>query len=180
MVDKSPEELKRKLGNDRTRWFATDKGTAHINMFDDYVQLWDEDSKYMGDYDWFYLAAAIQGMWNVVSFEVTEEKRKRELKEQREESEIEIAPAQTETIPEVTADAKDIKAEELSLENLSIQINTDVWPEDISERTIWYWPVSGGNCKTYGQIPIPREETEIPERPGIYNAVSGSGLYQEL
>lgn len=132
-VGKSPEELKRKLGNDRTRWFATDKGVAHINMFDDYVQLWDEDSKYMGDYDWFYLAAAIQSMWNVVSFEVAEEKRKRELKEQREEPEIEIAPAQTETIPEVTADAKDIKAEELFLENLSIQINTDVWPEDLSD-----------------------------------------------
>lgn len=132
-VDKSPEELKRKLGNGRTRWFATGKGTAHINMFDDYVQLWDEDSKYMGDYDWFYLAAAIQGMWNVVSFEVTEEKRKRKLKEQREESKIEIAPAQTETIPEATADAKDIKAEELSLENLSIRINTDVWPEDLSD-----------------------------------------------
>lgn len=132
-VGKSPEELKRKLGNDRTRWFATDKGVAHINMFDDYVQLWDEDSKYMGDYDWFYLAAAIQSMWNVVSFEVAEEKRKRELKEQREEPEIEIEPAQTETIPEVTADAKDIKAEELFLENLSIQINTDVWPEDLSD-----------------------------------------------
>ncbi|MFR3882255.1 MAG: ParB/RepB/Spo0J family partition protein [Lachnospiraceae bacterium] len=55
-VNKSPEELKRKLGNDRTRWFAMDKGTAHINMFDDYVQLWDKDSRYMGDYDWFYLA----------------------------------------------------------------------------------------------------------------------------
>ncbi|MFR4567689.1 hypothetical protein [Blautia caecimuris] len=132
-VDKSPGELKNKIGQDRTRWFATDKGTAHINMFDDYVQLWDEDSRYMGDYDWFYLAAAIQGMWNVVSLEVAEEKRKRKLEEQREEPEIEIAPAQTETIPEVTADAKDIKAEELSLENLSIQINTDVWPEDISD-----------------------------------------------
>lgn len=135
-VDKSPGELKNKIGQDRTRWFATDKGTAHINMFDDYVQLWDEDSKYMGDYDWFYLAAAIQSMWNVVSFEVAEEKRKRELKEQREEPEIEIAPAQTETIPEVTADAKDIKAEELFLENLSIQINTDVWPEDLSDIPI--------------------------------------------
>lgn len=132
-VDKSPGELKNKIGQDRTRWFATDKGTAHINMFDDCVQLWDEDSRYMGDYDWFYLAAAIQGMWNVVSLEVAEEKRKRKLEEQREEPEIEIAPAQTETIPEVTADAKDIKAEELSLENLSIQINTDVWPEDISD-----------------------------------------------
>lgn len=132
-VDKSPEELKRKLGNDRTRWFATDKGTAHINMFDDYVQLWDEESRYMGDYDWFYLAAAIQRMWNVVALESLEEKRKRELEEQREEPEIEIAPAQTETTPEVVADVKDIKTENLSLDNLSIQINTDVWPEELSD-----------------------------------------------
>ena len=136
MVDKSPEELKRKLGNDRTRWFATDKGAAHINMFDDYIQLWDEDSRYMGDYDWFYLAAAIQRMWNVVALESLEEKRKRELEEQREEPEIEIAPAQTETTPEEVADAKDIKTENLSLENLSIQINTDVWPGDLSDIPI--------------------------------------------
>ena len=135
-VDKSPEELKRKLGNDRTRWFATDKGAAHINMFDDYIQLWDEDSRYMGDYDWFYLAAAIQSMWNVVALESLEEKRKRELEEQREEPEIEIAPAQTETTPEEVADAKDIKTENLSLENLSIQINTDVWPGDLSDIPI--------------------------------------------
>ena len=135
-VDKSPEELKRKLGNDRTRWFATDKGAAHINMFDDYIQLWDEDSRYMGDYDWFYLAAAIQRMWNVVTLESLEEKRKRELEEQREEPEIEIAPAQTETTPEEVADAKDIKTENLSLENLSVQINTDVWPGDLSDIPI--------------------------------------------
>lgn len=132
-VDKSPEELKRKLGNDRTRWFATDKGTAHINMFDDYVQLWDEDSRYMGDYEWFYLAAAIQRMWNVVALEAAEKKRKRELEEQKEEPETEIAPAQTETTPEVVADAKDIKTENLSMNNLSIRINTDVWPEDLSD-----------------------------------------------
>lgn len=138
-VDKSPEELKRKLGNDRTRWFATDKGAAHINMFDDYIQLWDEDSRYMGDYDWFYLAAAIQRMWNVMALEeleALEEKRKRELEEQRKEPETEIAPAQTEAIPAVTADAKDIKTENLSLDNLSIQINTDVWPGDLSDIPI--------------------------------------------
>lgn len=138
-VDKSPEELKRKLGNDRTRWFATDKGAAHINMFDDYIQLWDEDGRCMGDYDWFYLAAAIQRMWNVMALEeleALEEKRKRELEEQREEPETEIAPAQTEAIPAVTADAKDIKTEELSLKNLSIQINTDVWPGDLSDIPI--------------------------------------------
>lgn len=138
-VDKSPEELKRKLGNDRTRWFATDKGAAHINVCDDYIQLWDEDSRYMGDYDWFYLAAAIQRMWNVMALEeleALEEKRKRELEGQREKPEIEIAPAQTETIPEVTADAKDIKAEKLSPGNLSIRINTDVWPKDSSDIPI--------------------------------------------
>lgn len=135
-VNKSPEELKRKLGNDRTRWFATDKGAAHINMFDDYIQLWDEDGGHMGDYNWFYLAAAIQRMWNVMALEELEsleEKRKRELEEQREKPEIEIAPAQTETIPEAIADAKDIKAEELSMKNLSIQINTDVWPGDLPD-----------------------------------------------
>ena len=105
-------------------------------MFDDYIQLWDEDSRYMGDYDWFYLAAAIQRMWNVVALESLEEKRKRELEEQREEPEIEIAPAQTETTPEEVADAKDIKTENLSLENLSIQINTDVCPGDLSDIPI--------------------------------------------
>ena len=100
-------------------------------MFDDYVQLWDEDSRYMGDYDWFYhLAAAIQKLCGTLCrSRLLRRKEKRELKEQREKTEIEIAPAQTETIPEVVADAKDIKTEELSLENLSIQINTDVWPE---------------------------------------------------
>lgn len=142
-VGKSPGELKNKIGQDRTRWFATKKGTAHINMFDDYIQLWDEDSRYMGDYDWFYLAAAIQSMWNVIALE--------NAKKAREEAETgqgnaardpegqvkpELAPAQTETTSAVTADAKDIKTENLSLDNLSIQINTDVWPGDLSDIPI--------------------------------------------
>lgn len=44
-----------------------------------------------------------------------------------------IAPAQIEVIPVEAIDAKDIKTENLSLDNLSIQINTDVWPEDLSD-----------------------------------------------
>lgn len=51
----------------------------------------------------------------------------------RETYKTELAPAQTEIIPTVVADAKDIKTEKLSLDNLSIQINTDVWPEDLSD-----------------------------------------------
>lgn len=70
MASKSPEEIKRKLGiNHRTRYFSTEKGVAHANLFDDYVQLWDEKSNYIGDYDWFYLAAAIQSMWNNITLE---------------------------------------------------------------------------------------------------------------
>ena len=132
-VNKSPEELKRKIGNDRTRWFATDKGTAHINMFDDYVQLWDKDSRYMGDYDWFYLAAAIQRMWNVIALEKAEKSRKEAETENAardpgKETKSELAPAQTETIPVDSITAEDIKTE-----NLSVRINTDVWPEDLSD-----------------------------------------------
>lgn len=134
MVDKSPGELKRKLGHDRTRWFATDKGVAHINMFDDYVQLWDEDSRYMGDYDWFYLAAAIQGMWNAISLEKAEKSREEAenaARDPEKETKPELAPAQTETIPVDSIHAEDIKTE-----NLSIRINTDVWPEDLSDIPI--------------------------------------------
>ena len=68
MVSKSPKEIKEKIGlNHRTRYFSTEKGVAHANLFEDYVQVWDERSKYMGDYDWFYLAAAIQSTWNEVA-----------------------------------------------------------------------------------------------------------------
>ena len=123
-VNKSPEELKRKLGNDRTRWFAMDKGTAHINMFDDYVQLWDKDSRYMGDYDWFYLATAIQRMWNVIALEKAEKSRKEAETENAardpgKETKPELALAQTETIPVDGIPAEDI--------------NTDIWPEDLSD-----------------------------------------------
>ena len=132
-VNKSPEELKRKLGNDRTRWFAMDKGTAHINMFDDYVQLWDKDSRYMGDYDWFYLATAIQRMWNVIALEKAEKSRKEAETENAardpgKETKPELALAQTETIP-----VDSIPAEDINTENLSVRINTDIWPEDLSD-----------------------------------------------
>lgn len=132
-VNKSPEELKRKLGNDRTRWFAMDKGTAHINMFDDYVQLWDKDSRYMGDYDWFYLATAIQRMWNVIALEKAEKSRKEAETENAardpgKETKPELALTQTETIP-----VDGIPAEDINTENLSVRINTDIWPEDLSD-----------------------------------------------
>lgn len=70
MVDKSPQELKDKLGKDHRCWhFSTKNGVARIDLFDDYVQIWDEQNEYIGDFDWFYLAAKIQSMWNIVAVE---------------------------------------------------------------------------------------------------------------
>ena len=66
-VDRSPKEIKKKIeGKSRYYCFSTDKGTGHINLFDDYVQVWNEENDCIGDFDWFYLAAAIQAMWNEV------------------------------------------------------------------------------------------------------------------
>ena len=42
-------------------------------MFDDYVQIWDENYECIGEFEWFYLAAAIQAMWNNVSLEMAQE-----------------------------------------------------------------------------------------------------------
>lgn len=78
-VDKIPEEIKNHLGPDHRTWhFATDNGTAHINMFDDYVQLWDENKTHIGNFDWFYFVAALQGMWNIVAMENAQKEQKTE------------------------------------------------------------------------------------------------------
>ena len=63
--------------------YLTQEGVASINLFDEYVQIWDEDSNFVGDYDWFYFAAAIHRMWNGVSLEKMQEKQdvyKRQVK----------------------------------------------------------------------------------------------------
>lgn len=70
-VTTSPRELKELLGpNGRTWNFSiSDNGVCHINLFDDYVQVWNENGECLGDFEWFYLAAAIQSEWNVIALE---------------------------------------------------------------------------------------------------------------
>ena len=59
-----------------TQYFPTDKGNAKIDMHEDYIQIWNEKWQNMGCFEWFYLAAAIQSMWNEVSLEKAQEKTK--------------------------------------------------------------------------------------------------------
>ena len=109
LVDKSPEELKKKLGHDqRTKYFSVKNGVAHANLFDGYVQIWDEKNICLGDYDWFYLAAAIQSMWNEVALEKAQK---------------EIAPAQNQL-------QKEQETEENAAE---IAATFEAWPDILSD-----------------------------------------------
>lgn len=75
-VDRSPKEIKKKIeGKSRSYYFQTDKGTGHINLFDDSVQIWNEIGECLGDFDWFYLAAAIQSMWSETILEDSQKKQ---------------------------------------------------------------------------------------------------------
>lgn len=94
-VEISPKEIKKKLeGKSRTVYFSTDKGSGHINLFDDCVQVWNEKNRCIGDFDWFYLASAIQSMWNDTTMEISQKKQK--------SPELDVAPAQQEAEERIT------------------------------------------------------------------------------
>ena len=68
------EQLKDYLGAYNRCWyFWSGEEEYHINLFDDYVQLWlDHPVGCIGNFEWFYLMAAVQSMWNVVAMEDAE------------------------------------------------------------------------------------------------------------
>lgn len=71
-VLESPKEIKKKIAGQSRKWhFSTGTGVASINLFDEYVQIWNEKAECIGNFDWFYLAKSIQSMWNAVALEET-------------------------------------------------------------------------------------------------------------
>ena len=68
-VIESEKQIKEKIkDSSRTWYFNGDSGEIfHANLFDEYVQFWGKD--HLGNCEWFYLCAAIQGMWNVIALE---------------------------------------------------------------------------------------------------------------
>lgn len=155
LVDKSPEEIKRKLGKDHRHWhFPTQNGVARINLFDDCVQIWNEKNECVGDFEWFYLAAAIQSMWNNVSLEKAQEARKEEkvspidrgcvATSQQEEAEPVLAMnppeeepnPEPELITEENVEVVDTDGEELTeelYEKTSDQSDSDLLKEELDK-----------------------------------------------
>lgn len=123
MVDKSPQELKDKLGKGHRCWhFSTQNGVARINLFDDYVQIWDEQNEYIGDFDWFYLAAKIQSMWNIVAVEGAQKSQQESVATSQHDAEEQL-PGQMniEDYPECLPDQYEVEtaaAEVVETENL--------------------------------------------------------------
>lgn len=69
LVTESEKQLKQRF---KETWYFNDPaqdGTAHINLFSDYIQIWDGTGKCLGNTEWFYLCASIQSMWNVIALE---------------------------------------------------------------------------------------------------------------
>ena len=58
-----------KKGESYTIWFSGRAGAYHANLFKKYVQLWEEHDGCLGNIETFYLAAAIQAMWNKIALE---------------------------------------------------------------------------------------------------------------
>lgn len=50
-------------------WFSGRAGTYHANLFEEYVQLWEDHDGCLGNIETFYLAAAIQAIWNEIALE---------------------------------------------------------------------------------------------------------------
>ena len=132
-VDRSPVELKKRLGKDHRKWhFSTENGVASINLFDDYVQLWDEKYEYIGDFDWFYLAAAIQSMWNVVAMENAQKSRQEPVATSQQE---EPAPVLDMNPPEDISEPEAVSEEEVEIVDDSEDDHTEELYEETSDRS---------------------------------------------
>lgn len=144
LVDRSPVEIKKKLGKDHRKWhFSTENGVASINLFDDYVQLWDEKCECIGDFDWFYLAAAIQSMWNIVAMENAKKSWQESVATSQQEEtapvldmnppeDIPEPEAVSEESTEIVADSEDDHTEEL-YEETSDQSDKDLLKEELDK-----------------------------------------------
>ena len=145
-VDRSPKEIKKKIeGKSRSYFFHTDKGTGHINLFDDSVQVWNERGEYIGDFDWFYLAAAIQSMWNIVAMESAQKNQEEVVATSQQEEPApvldmnppeEISEPEPEVAMEESVEVVDIAEKELAeelYEETSDKSDIDLLKEELDK-----------------------------------------------
>ena len=130
----SPDELKEKIGSRRTWWFDTGLGIAHANLFDDYVQIWDESNKCLGNYDWFYLATSIQKMWNEIAMEKAEAAQSKIVEETAENvSESDMSKRCQPAAENADERQQDLDQSEQDLLPEISDLVPDAWPDDLKD-----------------------------------------------
>lgn len=130
----SPDELKEKIGSRRTWWFDTGLGIAHANLFDDYVQIWDEGDKCLGNYDWFYLAASIQKMWNEIAMEKAEAAQSKTVEETAENvSDSDMSKRCQPAAENADERQQDLDQSEQDLLPEISDLVPDAWPDDLKD-----------------------------------------------
>ncbi len=58
--------------NSNTSWYFKDPlngRSAHVNLFDDFIQFFSGTNEWVGECEWFYLCRAVQVMWNEIALE---------------------------------------------------------------------------------------------------------------
>lgn len=173
LVTESEKQLKQRF---KETWYFNDPaqdGTAHINLFSDYIQIWDGTGKCLGNTEWFYLCASIQSMWNVIALEDAANMQQNEEicceNGSGEESES-VATSQPEEDTELTdlELLREMLEKEKALLDEMVKVNA---VEELPTKLLWKKKIlvaalAGMLCDL--EMPEP-EEPEQPELPLMKN-----------
>lgn len=148
-----------------TIYFPGKTGTYHANLFEGYVQLWlwEEHDGCLGNIESFYLAAAIQSMWNVIALEEAEKK----VQQVRAESE----ECSTSSKVEEELSDLDILKDRLERENRLLGIALkELGDEDrhTRQQKLIVAALAAAVCDMEG-VDVPVEELVQPELPILKN-----------
>mgnify|MGYP003376814009 CR=1 FL=1 len=174
VVTESEKQLKERF---KETWYFRDpiqeRNAAHINLFRDYIQIWDGAGRCIGNTEWFYLCVSIQSMWNVIALEDAAKKQQNEeiCCENSSEEEIEeIATSQPEEAAEVTDREllREMLEKEKALldEMMEVDKAEELPPNMLRKKKLLVRAFAGMLCDL--EEPEP-EEPEQPELPIMKN-----------
>lgn len=169
LVTESEKQLKQRF---KETWYFNDPaqdGTAHINLFSDYIQIWDGTGKCLGNTEWFYLCASIQSMWNVIALEDAANMQQNEeiCCENGSGEEIEeVATSQPEEDIELTDMGllREMLEKEKALLDEMVKVNAveELPPKLLRKKKILVAALAGMLCDLEMPEPEEPEQSELP------------------
>lgn len=169
LVTESEKQLKQRF---KETWYFNDPaqdGTAHINLFSDYIQIWDGTGKCLGNTEWFYLCASIQSMWNVIALEDAANMQQNEeicCENSSGEEPGEVATSQPEEDIELTDMGllREMLEKEKALLDEMVKVNAveELPPKLLRKKKILVAALAGMLCDLEMPEPEEPEQSELP------------------